>query len=219
MRSKPFHLLIFDWDGTLMDSAARIVECLKSAARDCGESLRPDQQLRNVIGLGLEEAIRALYPTIDAKAVTTMAQAYRDHYLYKSEIQTPLFPGVAALLEELRQQDYWLAVATGKSRQGLDKAMEEHGVSHHFFVTRCASETLSKPHPQMLHEILDELGIDSRDALMIGDTEYDMQLANNAGTSALAVSYGVHAPDRLLKHEPLGCLDDIRDLPAWLKLT
>ncbi|MDH5484783.1 MAG: HAD-IA family hydrolase [Gammaproteobacteria bacterium] len=213
----PYRALIFDWDGTLMDSESRIVNCLRKACADViGKEERTDNELKDVIGLGLREALLRLYPGQGDELIETMAESYRNHYLYHDETPSELFDGVEALLESLENQGYWLAIATGKGRQGLDQVLEYTGLTDRFHVTRCASETFSKPHPLMLEEILDKLGIDARDALMIGDTEYDMEMALNADMDRLAVSYGVHSQSRLLKHKPIGCLHDICELPAYL---
>ncbi|TNF32840.1 MAG: HAD family hydrolase, partial [Gammaproteobacteria bacterium] len=184
----PYKLLIFDWDGTLMDSEARIVNCLRAAIEDAGHEPRTHDQLKNVIGLGLQEAIHQLFPEKAQHQIVEMADYYRGHYLETNDTPSELFEGVDELLDELEQAGYWLAIATGKGRQGLDQVLDYTGLRHRFHATRCASETLSKPHPQMLHEILDELGMHAREALMIGDTEYDMQMASNARMASLAVS-------------------------------
>ncbi len=213
----PYKLLIFDWDGTLMDSEARIVNCLRAAIEEAGHEDRSNDQLKNIIGLGLREALQQLFPEKEQTHIEQMADYYRRHYLETNDTPSELFEGAAELLEDLEQQGYWLAIATGKGRQGLDQVLDYTGLHHRFHATRCASETLSKPHPQMLHEILDQLGMHARDALMIGDTEYDMQMASNASMASLAVSYGVHAAERLLKHNPIGCLHNIKDLNSFLK--
>lgn len=212
-----FELLVFDWDGTLMDSEARIVACLQGAIADLGLPGRDVAALRNIIGLGLAEAIETLFPGSDAATRQAVVERYRHHFLVADPTPSALFEGAAEVLHGLAAQGYLLAVATGKGRRGLDKVLEETGLAPLFHATRCADETFSKPHPQMLLELMDHLGADPRATLMIGDTEYDMEMARNARTHALAVSYGVHHPERLLKHQPLGCLDRIGDLPAWLE--
>ena len=212
-----YPLLIFDWDGTLMDSQARIVNCLRQAALEHGHADRSDAEFKNVIGLGLREALQQLFPDQDEAQIESLAGCYRDHYLYKNDTPSPLFAGVAELLEDLEQAGYLLAIATGKGRQGLDQALAHSGLEKRFHVTRCASETRSKPHPQMLEEILDFTGMRAAQALMIGDTEYDLQMASNAGMASLAVSYGVHEADRLLKHKPVSCLHHIDELADYLR--
>ena len=213
---KPYQLLVFDWDGTLMDSESRIVACLEKAVEATGAAARERSALSNVIGLGLDEAIRQLYPEADSVFVRRFAEAYRDQFLFQDQTPSALFGGVREVLEQLTQSNYLLAVATGKARRGLDRALDELGLLEVFHATRCADETFSKPHPQMLEEIMIDLDTAPADTLMIGDTEYDMLMAGNAGAPALAVSYGVHALSRLLDHAPAGHIDAITELPAWL---
>jgi len=212
-----YSLLVFDWDGTLMDSQAQIVNCMQSAIAELELEARSDQQITNIIGLGLDEAIIALYPSLDIKMVKLTAQTYRDFYLYKDKTPSPLFDGVKTVISGLRESGYDLAIATGKSRRGLDKGLEETQMGEYFPITRCADETRSKPHPQMLEEILVDYNTDASKALMIGDSEYDLQLANNAKVDGFAVSYGVHTLIRLLKQDPVGFIDKIEQLPVWLK--
>ena len=213
---KTFELIVFDWDGTLMDSHQRILDCLKAAANDCDATQLSDEQFSNVIGLGLKEATEALYPEFDPQQVAAYADRYRFHYLIENDTHSPLFNGTLEMLDTLKNAGYWMAVATGKGRQGLDLVLNESNLSSYFLTTRCASETFSKPHPLMLEEIMHELAIEPEQTLMIGDTEYDMELAQNAGTHSLAVSYGVHSLERLLKYDPLGHINTINELPAWL---
>ena len=214
---KKYSLLVFDWDGTLMDSKAQIVNCMQSAIQELDEEPRSRQQISNIIGLGLEEAILSLYPLMEAKRVRKMAQTYREFYLFRDKTPSPLFPGVNEMLKRLREQGYDLAVATGKSRRGLDKGLQETRLHEHFPITRCADETRSKPHPQMLEEILTDFDVDASRALMIGDSEYDLQMAKNARVDSLAVSYGVHDLIRLLKQEPVGFVDKAEQIPEWLE--
>lgn len=145
-----------------------------------------------------------------------MVERYRYHFITANPTGSELFAGARETIEQLAEANYLLAVATGKGRQGLNKVLEETGLGEYFHTTRCADETFSKPHPMMLEQIMDELGVEPGDTLMIGDTEYDMQLASNARTRALAVSYGVHEKARLLQHQPLHCLDAIDELGDWL---
>jgi phosphoglycolate phosphatase len=214
----PYKLLIFDWDGTIMDSVARIVDCLRKAGEQVlGEENRDDHELKDVIGLGLREAIQQLYPTANSKQIEEMSDVYRYQYMEINTTSSVLFDGAEDLLESLEQQGYWLAVATGKGRQGLDQVLEITGLGHRFHTTRCASETFSKPHPLMLEEILQQLGLNAKDALMIGDTEYDMEMAKNTKMDRLGVSYGVHPEDRLMKHQPIGCINHISELVSFLE--
>lgn len=209
-------LIVFDWDGTLMDSEARIVACIQAAFVDLSLPTPTREAARDIIGLGLEQAMARLHPAADSRLLAELVVQYRRHFLVTNQTPSVLFPGARETLDWMIGQGYRLAVATGKSRAGLDKSMTETGLEGFFHATRCADETFSKPHPQMLFELMDELGVSSHETLMIGDTEYDMQMARNAKVEALAVCYGVHAPDRLLAHEPLACLDSLDAIPDWL---
>lgn len=211
-----YSLLVFDWDGTLIDSKAQIVNCMQATIVSLELEARTDKQISDIIGLGLEEAIRVLYPEVEAKIVQQAAQAYREHYLTKDKTPSPLFDGVKEVLDTLKELGYDLAIATGKSRRGLDKGLIDTGLEAYFPITRCADETRSKPHPQMLEEILVDCNTDANKTLMIGDSEYDLQLANNTKVDGFAVSYGVHGLMRLLKQDPVGFIDDIKQLPQWL---
>ena len=209
-------LIVFDWDGTLMDSEARIVTCLRAAIRETGLPEHDDEALRNIIGLGLREALQALYPHEDDAAWDALVRHYRHHFLEVDATPSPLFDGAEALLQKLQEQGHFLAIATGKGRPGLDKVLQETGLARYFDATRCADEARSKPHPQMLLDILDRLGAEPDQALMIGDTEYDIEMAHNAGVAALAVSYGVHDHDRLAAAGPLDCVHSLAELESWL---
>jgi phosphoglycolate phosphatase len=213
----PFKLIVFDWDGTLMDSEARIVACIHAAFADLGLPLPSVEAARDIIGLGLDEAMAALMPELGREGRLALIERYRYHFLMANQTPSELFPGVVETLDWLLRRDYLLAVATGKSRRGLDLVLTSSGLGGHFAATRCADETFSKPHPEMLLQLMDELGVRGAETLMVGDTEYDMQMARNAGTHALAVCYGVHSPERLLAQGPLACLADLVDMPAWLE--
>ena len=217
---KQFPLLIFDWDGTLVDSIERIVTSLQHASKQAAGTDISETQAKEVIGLGLMEAISKLHPELDAKLqiieLTNIADAYRQHYLYDNTVPAPLFSGVDKLLDELRQDGYTLAISTGKSRIGLDQSIAEHKMADYFTTTRCAGENKSKPHPEMLQEILSELNFSAGEALMIGDSEHDLKMANNANMQCIGVTHGVHDAATLNKHNPLTCLTDITDLSAYL---
>jgi len=210
-------LIVFDWDGTLMDSEARIVDCMRAAIEDLSLAPRSYQQMTEVIGLGLVEAQAILYPDGTTEEHAALTDRYRYHFVEANQTPSTLFPGVEAMLAELNEQGHFLAVATGKGRRGLDRVLKETNTRQYFHTTRCADESFSKPHPQMLQEIMDSLGVETNDTLMIGDTEYDLQMANNAGVRSLAVSYGVHDLTRLLNCNPLDCVDDIFELRNWLQ--
>ena len=217
---KNFPLLIFDWDGTLVDSIERIVTSLQHASKQAAGITISDIHAKSVIGLGLKEAIIKLHPELDETGhhatLNNVADAYRQHYLFDNTVPAPLFPGVETLLDELRQQGHMLAISTGKSRAGLDRSIAEHGVADYFSATRCAGENRSKPHPEMLLEILEELNFSASDALMIGDSEHDLMMANNAGMPCIGVTHGVQDGATLEKHRPLTCLNDITALSDFL---
>ncbi len=214
--TKAYDLLVFDWDGTLMDSEARIVNCLTKSIADIGAEPRSREALRNIIGLGLTEAVQALYAEADGAFVSRFSEAYREHFLHHDDTPSTLFEGAREVVQSLAETGYLLGIATGKARRGLDRVLEAEGLTHLFHATRCADETFSKPHPMMLEEIMVDLDTEPARTLMIGDTEYDMLMARNARTAGLAVSYGVHALERLLDCASEGHIDGITELPAWL---
>ena len=211
-----FKLIVFDWDGTLMDSEAKIVASARAAITDLSVPPLANERIRNIIGLGLREAVECLFPEGDEAFHRQFVERYRYHFLIADQTPMPLFAGAEDTLSALCDQGYMLAVATGKARRGLDRVLDETGLRRHFLTSRCADEAPSKPHPQMLEEIMEELGVAGDETLMVGDTEYDLQMARNAGTRAIGVSYGVHGCERLLQFEPLACLDDISELTEWL---
>ena len=215
-----FPLLVFDWDGTLVDSIERIVTSLQFASKQAAAIDLDEKQARDVIGLGLMEAISKLHPELDtvqhADRLNNIADAYRQHYLYDNTVPAPLFDGVVELLSELRGDGYTLAISTGKSRAGLDQSINEHQVADFFATTRCAGESRSKPHPDMLYEILGELNFTVSQTLMIGDSEHDLKMANNANMQSIGVTHGVHDAVTLNQHKPLTCLADITDLYSYL---
>ena len=208
-------LIVFDWDGTLVDSEQRIVTAMRDAIRDVGLPALPTNTLKNVIGLGLGIAIATLLPDYGHDEHQLVADAYRHHFLAADQ-RAVSFPDAGDVLRALTEREYLLAVATGKSRHGLDRDLEETGFKTLFHATRCADETHSKPNPQMLFDVMDRLGVEAGETLMIGDTEYDLQMASNAGAASVGVSYGVHEPERLLGHNPLIILDRLGDLIPFL---
>ncbi|HEY0490301.1 MAG TPA: HAD-IIIA family hydrolase [Telluria sp.] len=215
MARKQFDLIVFDWDGTLMDSTATIVKCIQAAARDLGLPVPHDDAASHVIGLGLFEAMQAVMPGVDPAIYPRMVERYRYHFLSKDH-DLVLFDGVPAMLAELSQAGYFLAVATGKSRVGLNRALNAVGLLSLFDATRCADETFSKPHPAMLQELTRELGQDLRRTVMIGDTTHDLLMANNAGASGIAVQYGAHPVDQLHACSPLYSASTVGELHSWL---
>ena len=216
MKQKPYQLLIFDWDGTLIDSAAHIVHCIHLVNANVGLEPRTDAEIRNIIGLGLEEAFQHLYPQAEGSQIQAAVHEYKQQFFLHNRKPSEFFAGARETVELLAEQGYLLAIATGKSRQGLNDVLAETQLKPFFPITRCADETFSKPHPLMLEEILSEYDLPAQAALMIGDTEYDLQMAHNISMHAAGVSYGVHGKERLLALQPRICLDDIRELPVWL---
>ena len=211
-----YDLIVFDWDGTLMNSELRIVTCMQRAAEDVGLPLPEHAAASDVIGLGLDDALARLFPGVDEKALDAVVAAYRRHWLGKEVESETMFDGAFEVVEQLRDSGHLLAVATGKSRRGLDVALAQHGLGAFFHATRCADETFSKPHPQMLEEILTDLDTASERAIVVGDTEYDMQMAANAGVAAVGVAHGVHSPERLLANGALFCFLNLFELSEWL---
>ncbi len=212
---KRFELLVFDWDGTLMDSAGAIVASIQASCRDLGLPVPERERASHVIGLGLKDALSYAVPELPLSDYGKLAERYRHHYLARDP-DIELFPGMREMLGELKQQGYLLAVATGKSRAGLDRVLEATQLKPVFDASRCADETHPKPHPAMLHELMAELVIGPEVTLMIGDTGHDLQMAVNAGVPALAVSYGAHPRDSLTALNPLGCVDTPQELLPWL---
>lgn len=215
MAKKKFDLIVFDWDGTLMDSTATIVKCIQASAKDLGLPIPDDKAASYVIGLGLLEAMQAAMPDLDPKYYPRMVERYRYHYLAKDHELT-LFDGVPEMLRELSQDGYFLAVATGKSRVGLNRALDTVKLLSLFDATRCADETFSKPHPAMLQELTRELGQDMSRTVMIGDTTHDLQMAINAGASGIAVHYGAHSVDELRALNPMHAVNSVAELHGWL---
>jgi phosphoglycolate phosphatase len=214
--AKRFELLVFDWDGTLLDSAGAIVAAIQAACGDLGLPAPPDERARHVIGLGLRDALAHALPGLPEERYPEMVERYRCHYLsHDHELQ--LFDGVEELIAELSAAGFLLAVATGKSRHGLDRALQLSGLGKYFHASRCADECFSKPHPQMLEELLEELAVGPGRALMIGDTTHDLEMANNAGVSCVAVAYGAHPAAALAEQRPLALIQGLEELSEWLR--
>jgi phosphoglycolate phosphatase len=214
--TSPFRLLVFDWDGTLMDSIGTIVACTQTTIAALGLGELPDARIRDIIGLGLRETIEILAPGCDETLYLRIAEGYRHHWVSTYRDMPLLFDGVTRALRELESAGYLLAVATGKSRRGLDYALEQTGLSRVFAATRTADEAFSKPHPQMLLDILDGLGLRAHEAVMVGDTTFDLEMASNAGMPAVGVLSGSHGRDELERCGPLACLSGVAELPRWL---
>lgn len=210
-----YALIVFDWDGTLIDSAATIVECMQSAARDLGLPVPERERASHVIGLGLKDALHHAVPSLKPDRYLEFAERYRDHFIAREDAMQ-LFPGVRELLERLSRRGYRLAIATGKTRRGLDRAVLASGLADHFSASRCADETRSKPNPAMLIELMRELATGAPHSLMIGDTTHDLEMAHNAGVDALAVTYGAHPAAALQALAPQRCVASVSELERWL---
>lgn len=213
---KRFELLIFDWDGTLVDSTDAIVESLQAAAADLGWRAPSREAARHIIGLGLKEAVTTLFPERKEAEIPRLVERYRHHYLRRDH-EITLFSGARELIEELHGRGYRLAVATGKARGGLDRAFTHTGLGRYFHASRTADETRSKPHPTMLWELLDTLATPPERALMIGDTSHDLAMAANAGIAAVAAGYGAHPIEHLRAFPALAFCDDFPALAQWLR--
>lgn len=214
LRPRRFKLVVFDWDGTLSDSTTIIAQAIQSACRDLGEPVPDDIAARYVIGLGLADAMRTIAPALPTARHAELAALYRDHYLGRED-DIPLFDGARELLDELAAR-HLLAVATGKTRAGLDRVLRRNGIADRFHATRCADEGRPKPHPDMLLHLMDRLSAGPHETLMIGDTTHDLELARNAGVAAVAVSYGAHPTDDLTRFGPLATLHSVVELRGWL---
>ncbi len=211
-----YELIIFDWDGTLIDSESTIVGCMQGAIAELDLPPRDATSIANIIGLGLREAIMELYPGLEAGQVDALREGYSRLFTGNNLTTAAVFPNVNGTLAALHGHGRRLAVATGKSRRGLDRAFSQVEWSQYFHASRCADETKSKPHPQMLHELLDQLQVSAERALMVGDTEYDMDMARQAGVDRVAVDYGVHHVDRLTPYEPRLVIGDMKELADWV---
>ena len=211
-----YQLIVFDWDGTLLDSAAAIVQAIQAACRDLELPVPDDDQARHVIGLGLGDAMRHVVPDLPPDKCQAMVERYRQHYL-SGDHKLSLFAGVRDMLARLRAAGHALAIATGKSRLGLERALDHSGLRPYFLASRCADECHSKPHPQMLQELMDEFAVAAETVVMIGDTSHDLLMARNAGVDALAVTYGAHPSGHLREHAPRAVLGSVPDLDRWLR--
>ncbi len=210
-----YRLLVFDWDGTIIDSASAIVDCICAAARDTGIEVPPRERASHTIGLGLHDALRFAVPELPPERYADFVEHYRQHFR-ACEDSMQLFAGMRNLLDELSKK-HRLAIATGKSRRGLNRALEAGNLKAYFTASRCADETNPKPHPAMLLELMEELKAPREQTLMIGDTSHDLEMARAAGVDALAVTYGAHAAEGLRACAPLACFSSVKELKEWLK--
>lgn len=210
-----YDLIVFDWDGTLMDSTGVIAASLQAACRDVGLSAPTREDALFVIGLNLADTFRKVAPGLDAEGQRALGERYRHHFLAR-EAEMPLYGGVREMIHELVGEGRRLAVATGKARRGLDRALDQTGLKAYFEATRCADEGFAKPHPGMLLKLFEMTGVEPRRALMVGDTTHDLELAANAGADALAVSYGAHHPELLATRPARARVDSVEELHRWI---
>jgi phosphoglycolate phosphatase len=213
--TKQFDLLVFDWDGTLMDSTAVIATSIRAACADLDLPVPSEAEARHIIGLGLNQAIAALQPQLPPDEYPVLAARYRFHFL-GNDHALPLFEGVAETIPRLHNAGYWVTVATGKNRHGLDRALDQSGLRKFFHASRCGEESFSKPHPAMLQELMALCDVPPEKTLMIGDTSHDLEMARNAGVQAVAVSYGAHDESTLQEYEPLCVAKSFLELASWL---
>ncbi|CAN7443425.1 MULTISPECIES: HAD family hydrolase [Acidovorax] len=214
-RPRRFDLIAFDWDGTLFDSTAIIVRCIQAAVRDVGGTVPTDKEAAYVIGMGLMQALAHAAPDVPPEKYTELGNRYRFHYIQHQD-DLSLFDGVLPLLSDLRERGHLLAVATGKSRRGLDEALHSVDLRGVFDGSRTADQTAGKPHPLMLQELMAEFDVAPERLLMIGDTTHDLQMAVNAGCASVGVSYGAHEPDAFHALQPLAVVHSVRELHDWL---
>jgi phosphoglycolate phosphatase len=210
-----YPLIVFDWDGTIIDSPRTIAGCIRQAAADLGLEVPDAERASHVIGLGLHDAMRIALPGLPRSRYAEFVECYRSHFLAREDAMQ-LYPGMRELLEALAGPRR-LAIATGKSRRGLDRALQASDLERYFCASRCADETHPKPHPAMLLELMSELEVQADCVLMIGDTSHDLEMARAAGVDALAVSYGAHPEPGLVACGPRGCVTSVHELGEWLQ--
>jgi len=215
-RPRQFDLIAFDWDGTLYDSTALIVRCIQEAVRDVGGTVPNAQAAAYVIGMALMPALAKAAPDVPVEKYPLLNERYRHHYLARHD-ELSLFDGVVPMLQSLRERHHWVTVATGKSRQGLNHALQAVEIKGLFDGSRTADETAGKPDPLMLHELMREFGVEPERTLMIGDTTHDLQMALNAGCPSIGVSYGAHEPEAFHVLKPLAVLHSVAELTDWLQ--
>ncbi|WP_110456147.1 HAD-IA family hydrolase [Shewanella algidipiscicola] len=209
---KRYELVIFDWDGTLMDSVGKIVACMQQTAKELNLLVPTETAVRDIIGLSMDEALNVLYPSASHQTRQNMINVYREQYLQLNQTPSPVFDGAEELLLSLKASGHQLAVATGKARAGLNRVLHETGFTQHFVASRCADEAHSKPHPQMLQQLLQQLTVAPEKAVMIGDSIHDLNMARNAGMDAIGVSYGAHSAERLSAALPVAVVSSTPDL-------
>ncbi len=212
---KQYDLIVFDWDGTLMDSTQHIINCMQLGISQLGLAPLSDREVSHIIGLGLNEAVFALYPELKAETRQQLGVHYQQNWV-NSPFEAPLFENATQLIQQLHQQDYFLGVATGKSRRGLNKVLESSQLGALFHATRCVDECHSKPHPEMIEQLMDYLGVAPHKTLMIGDTSHDLNMAHNAGADSLAVTHGAHDIAALQACGPKYIAENLYQVQQWL---
>lgn len=212
-----YQLVIFDWDGTLMDSVPKIVGSMQEAARLTDVEPPEAGAVKKIIGLGLPEAIQALFPQLSSVRREALRQHYSASYIAADAKRCELFAGAEHVLQTLHNMGCQLAIATGKSRKGLQRVIGGSGLDPLFHYSRCADETYSKPHPAMVNEILSEASLAPSQALVVGDSEFDMEMAHRAGVDRVGVSFGAAEPEHLSKYDPIVCIDALEDLLYLVK--
>ncbi len=217
-RARVFDLIAFDWDGTLFDSTAIIARCIQAAVRDVGGTVPSHEAASHVIGLGLVQALAHAAPDVPKDKYAELALRYRHHYMVRQH-DISLFDGVLPMLAKLKSRQHWLAVATGKSRLGLDEALSVVALQGVFDASRTADETAGKPHPRMLFELMQEIGVEPSRVLMVGDTTHDLQMAINAGCASVGVSYGAHHPSGFELLQPRFVAHSVPELHHWLQVN
>ena len=211
-----YKLIVFDWDGTLMNSLSRIAACMQAAALDLDIEPASELQVHGIVGLALDLAIQRLHPFLSQEQVDSMRQRYSHHYIEAESSPSPFYDGIPQMLDSLSARGALLSVATGKSRKGLSRVFGAHGVGALFHSSRCADETRSKPEPDMLLEILNMHSLAADEAVMVGDTEFDLEMASRAGVDSVGVTWGAHDINQLLRHNPKICVDSVDQLSRWL---
>ncbi|MBP9904260.1 MAG: HAD-IA family hydrolase [Rhodoferax sp.] len=216
MITRHFDLIAFDWDGTLFDSTAIITRCIQAAVRDVGGTVPTDQEASYVIGMGLMQALAHAAPDVPKDRYPELADRYRHHY-FAIQHEICLFDGILSMLDKLKARGHWLAVATGKSRRGLDEALGTVALAGRFDASRTADQTAGKPDPLMLKELMAEFDVPPGRTLMVGDTTHDLQMARNAGCASVAVSYGAHDPLAFAELGPMYVAHTVSQLDDWLQ--
>ncbi len=216
MNFERYQLIIFDWDGTLMDSIERIVSSVQAAAKSCSLNVPDNSQVSDIIGLSLPQAMKTLFPNINASDTAKLIEQYKYQFIEVNDTPMPLFNDTIPLLNALTQNNKILAIATGKGREGLQRVLDQTKTGHYFQASRCAGEASSKPSPEMLLSLLEQLQIAKDRALMIGDSKYDLQMAKSAGIDSIGVTFGVHSRSQLSRYQPIAIVDSLTELQGLL---